>query len=82
MPPYNRIHVVHTTVADFRGVFVKDFVVFVRGGEVLLNKCKESFTDVSLDVFPEAGVEPYHLKLHRRCTAVFTFKCSVIYDQM
>lgn len=61
MPPGNRIHVIHTTVADFDGVFVKDFMVFVRGGEVLLNKCKESFTDVSLDGFAEGGVEPDYL---------------------
>ena len=41
--------------------FVKDFVAFVRGGEVLLNKCKKSFTAVSLDVFAEGGVEPDYL---------------------
>lgn len=32
------IHIVHATVADFDGVLVEDFVVFVILGEVFFNE--------------------------------------------
>ena len=50
--------VIHTTVADFDGIAIKDFSKLAVFWEVLVHKGEESVTDIGVDVFAEWGVVP------------------------
>ena len=51
------MHIRETTITNFNGVAIEDFVIFAIGGEVLINQRQECFTDVSADCCVERGVE-------------------------
>ena len=60
---YNCFHVVHTAVAYFDVIFVKDFMKFVILGEVFVDELEEGFADVSLYVLAVWWVVPADVSL-------------------
>ena len=55
--------VIHTAVADFDCVTIKDFSNFVVFREVLLYYGKESVSDIGAYIFAEWGVVPEYVVL-------------------
>ena len=51
MLPDVGFHIFRANVTDFDGLFVKDFVVLVGAGIVLLDERDKDLTDVRLDAF-------------------------------
>ena len=57
------LSVIHTAVADFDCVTIKDSFKFVVFCEVLVFYGKESVSDIGADIFAELGVVPEYVVL-------------------
>lgn len=60
---YDSFNAAHAAVAQFEGVPVENFVKRISFCEMLINKCKEAFSDVSFHVLAVWWVKPSNIPL-------------------
>ena len=56
---YYRFHVIHTTIAYFNGVPIKDFTELMMGWNFFAIQLHKLFADIGIDILAEGRVKPY-----------------------